>query len=242
MGLHRATPCLSNLWRPCAAAGLAAVLALAPVPGGAGPAQATTWFTDAAQPGDTGDGLSWATAKQTIGGGHRRLGGRRHRPGQVRPLPGRGGAGHQQRPLPRLGRRHAHELGRGAAGFEPVHRVRRRHLPRHDHHRRCGQRGHDPARLHADGRRCHQRRRSQLWLRGWAGHQRRRRSHRRALPHDRQPGGPYLQWQRRWRQRARRRHGGRDSPLPDRQQHRVQRLVCVRRRRVRRQQRVCRDP
>jgi hypothetical protein len=67
MGLHRATPRLITTWRPCAAVLLAAFLALAPAPEGAGLAQAATWFADAAQPDDSGNGLSWAAAKQTIG-------------------------------------------------------------------------------------------------------------------------------------------------------------------------------
>jgi hypothetical protein len=67
MELHRATPRLITTWRPCAATLLAAILALAPTSEGAGLAQAAICFADAAQPDDSGDGLSWATAKQTIG-------------------------------------------------------------------------------------------------------------------------------------------------------------------------------
>jgi hypothetical protein len=67
MGFHRRSPLANTAWQVHAAALLATLLALAPLPGGTGTAWAATWFADAAQPDDSGDGLSWGTAKQTIG-------------------------------------------------------------------------------------------------------------------------------------------------------------------------------
>lgn len=59
MGIHRATSRAIRL----VFASLAALLLLGLLAGAAG---AATWFTDAAQPDDDGDGLAWSTAKRTI--------------------------------------------------------------------------------------------------------------------------------------------------------------------------------
>jgi len=66
MGFHRGLPRAIMPLATTFAALLAALLALEPALGGAD-ARAETWFADAAQPDDTGNGLSWAAAKQTIG-------------------------------------------------------------------------------------------------------------------------------------------------------------------------------
>ncbi len=66
MGFHRRSPLGITAWQVHAAALLATVLALGPAPGGGAEARAATWFADAAQPDNSGDGLAWATAKQTL--------------------------------------------------------------------------------------------------------------------------------------------------------------------------------